>query len=196
MGEFHLAHGLRQVAEEEGRGLLVVPDVGTGAQAAPRRVVAAFPPVEAAVGRAEAGLAAQGAQVEQGRFLDHLRQVRAAERLDEPERVRFQAVQDGHDLLHHVPGILEPRRIVVSDPVARVATDGAVIATDIAVVTAFAVVAALLAAGVFVGGLRIAAHRQVLLRRGRPGIAVGKMPGQQEGHAGRFPRRQVDPGGQ
>ena len=58
--EFDFAHGACEFTEEEGRGVLVVPDVGAGAVAGAGAVLAALPAEEVAVGGSEDGLAAEG----------------------------------------------------------------------------------------------------------------------------------------
>ena len=71
--ELDLAHAQSQAAEEEGGRLLVIPNVGAGAEAAAGGIVTTFPAEHETVRRAKYGLRAQCAQVEEGGFLDHVR---------------------------------------------------------------------------------------------------------------------------
>ena len=119
VAELDLAHRERERAEQERRRLLVVPHVRARAVAAAGGVRAALPAVEAAVGRAEAGLRAQRGEVEE-RGLPHLgRQVAAREGGDERGRAAVQLGDLGQRLLRDVPGVREPRGVVVADPVVR-----------------------------------------------------------------------------
>ncbi len=116
--ELHLAHRPRERAEEERRRLLVVPDVGARAVAAAGGVGAALPAVEAAVRGAEAGLGAQGREVEEGRLLHLGGEVAAEEGRDERDRAAVQLAQPGKRLLRRVPRVREAGRVVVAHEVA------------------------------------------------------------------------------
>ncbi len=93
LGILDLAHGLGQIAEQEGGGLLVIPHVRARAVAAAGLVAAALPAQQASVRGAERGLRAQRAQVEQGRLLDDFGQVRLAKCAHELDRLRFERRQ-------------------------------------------------------------------------------------------------------
>ena len=115
--ELHLAHRPGEIAEEKGRGLLVVPDVRARAMAAALRVRDPFPAEQGAVGRAETRLRAQRADVEERGLLHLRRQVAAADGVDERRGARAQRWEPRHFACEHVPGVGVSRRVVVTDTV-------------------------------------------------------------------------------
>ena len=115
--KLNLTHPFRQIAEEERYGLLVVPDVGTGAVAGAFMVAAAFPAIETSVRRAEAGLCAQVGQIEQRGLLDHFGEFRVAEGADETYGRLLQLRKLGRHLLCHIPGIAVLSGVVIANPV-------------------------------------------------------------------------------
>ncbi|MBA7665547.1 hypothetical protein ES703_73621 [subsurface metagenome] len=110
-------------------------------------VTAAFPAVESSVRCAEAGLGAQRADIEEGRFLHNFRQCTFAESPHKANGRFFELCKLRCHLLGHAPGVRVLRRVIVAD-------------------------------SVFIAVFR------------RPGITVGKVPGNQERYLSCCARRQ------
>src|SRR5690606_8079793 len=110
-------------AKEEGRRLLVIPDVSAGSQAGTFGVVTPLPAEQVAIRRLEARLGAEGAHVVEGGFLYDVRQIAAYERVHEPEGLIFQRRQIGRDVDRGVPGVGEARGVQVADRLVGVAVD-------------------------------------------------------------------------
>ena len=118
--ELDFAHAARKVTEEKTGGVLVVPDVGAGAESRAGVVETAFEAVEAASGDAAGGLGAQGAEIEERGFLDRVGDVGGAERAHEPHRVALEVRQTGGGGLGGSPGVGNAGGVVIADPVGAV----------------------------------------------------------------------------
>ena len=100
--------------------MLVVPDVGAGAEAGAGVVEAAFEAVEAAFGAAEGGLGPQGAEIEEGGFLDRVGDVGGAELTHELDGVALEIRQTGGGVLGGSPSVWDEGGVVIADPVGAV----------------------------------------------------------------------------
>ena len=115
--ELDLAHRPRELAEEERRGLLVVPHMRAGPVTTAVVIGAALPAEEPAVRRAEDRLRAQRAEVEQ-RGLLHLRgRSLDTKSLTKATAAALQRVQLRCEPAHGGPGVVVQRGVVVADDV-------------------------------------------------------------------------------
>ena len=113
--KFGVAHGAGEVAKEEGNTLLVIPNVCAGAHATPIVIVITFPAKETSIGRAEASLCAQRAEVKESGFFDDIGQVTLGEGLHELKGLLFECFEFWNGFLRNVPGIAILRCIVVAN---------------------------------------------------------------------------------
>ena len=100
--------------------MLVVPDVGAGAEARAGVVEAAFKAVEAALGAAEGGLGPQRAEIEKGGFLDRVGDVGGAKRAHELDGVALEVRQTGGGVLGGVSRRRDAGGVVIADPVGAI----------------------------------------------------------------------------